>query len=97
MASSIKNNIEQLQKLVAAMLKQSHALRLENRKLKDKLEAADEKINQLQAEKDQWMQKAAALSSGVGNLPDPEKKALQKKIDGYLTEIDKCLSALNGK
>lgn len=97
MASSIRNNIEQLQKSVAALLKQAHSLRLENKKLKEKQEEAVEKINTLQAEKDQWMQKAVALSSGAVNLPDAEKKALQKKVDSYLAEIDKCLSALNGK
>lgn len=97
MASAIKNNIEELQKTVAAMLKLLHTLRLENKKLKEKQDEATNRINNLLAEKDQWMQKAVALSTGVGILPDAEKKLVQKKIDNYLSEIDKCLSALNGK
>lgn len=97
MPSAIKENVEQLQLMVSALLKQLHAVQNENKKLKIKQEAAQNQIDKLNIEKEQWMQKSTALSSGVKNLPEADKKALQKKIDSYLSAIDKCLLALNVK
>lgn len=97
MPSAIKENIEQLQIMVSALLKQLHAAQGENNKLRTKLEVAGKQIDTLNTEKEQWMQKSTALSSGVKHLPEADKKALQKKIDSYLSAIDKCLLALNAK
>ncbi len=97
MPSAIKENIEQLQVMVSTLLKQLHAVQNEHKKLKLKHEAVLHQMDQLNIEKEQWMQKSTALSSGVKNLPEADKKALQKKIDSYLSAIDKCLLALNAK
>jgi regulator of replication initiation timing len=87
----IKNIQDKLQQL----LRQQALLQKENQKLKKDLEKATldngEKEQSLQAIR----QQVDVIKMGSGNLNDAEKNALSKRIDGYLKEIDKCLSLLN--
>jgi flagellin-like hook-associated protein FlgL len=44
---------------------------------------------------EQLEQKVTAVQITGGHWEDSQKQALQKKIDSYLKEIDKCLALLH--
>jgi len=93
--TDINANISHLQEKLQLLIKEFKQLQKENnRLLKDIAVAKAEKevkINQL----NQLEQKVAAVQLTSGNWNDTEKAGLQKKIDTYLKEIDKCLALLH--
>jgi chromosome segregation ATPase len=93
--TDINANISHLQEKLQLLIKEFKQLQKENnRLLKDIAVAKAEKevkINQL----NQLEQKVAAVQLTSGNWNDAEKAGLQKKIDTYLKEIDKCLALLH--
>ncbi len=87
----LKNIQEKLQQL----LRQYQVLQKENLQLKETLQQArlayvdkDEKLKQVQEQLD-------VLQLSSSNRSAAERKALEKRIDSYLKEIEKCLSLLN--
>lgn len=87
--------IKSIQDKLQQLLKQQTLLERENQRLQKELD----KTVLLNNEKDQSLrtirQQVDALKLGAGNLTETEKMALGKRIDGYLKEIDKCLTLLN--
>ena len=83
-----------LQNKLQLLLKQSQHLIKENINLKNEKEQLVEALNK----KDEAMQKMQQQIDALkfNNVMDEdEKKHLEKRIDEYLREIDKCLSILN--
>lgn len=91
----ISANISHLQEKLQLLIKEFKQLQKENNRLLKEIanaklekEANSSHLNQLE-------QKVAALQLTSGNWNDAEKIGLQKKIDSYLKEIDKCLALLH--
>jgi cell division septum initiation protein DivIVA len=78
--ASIKLKLQQL-------LKQYQLLQKENSQLKKEIDRLKEEASQSVV----LPTKATAISS----LSDDEKAALNKKIDGFLKEIEQCLALIN--
>ncbi len=70
-------------------------LEKENRLLQKQLNESKEELQQKQSQIEMLVQKINVLQLNTGNLNDEEKKQLQKKIDKYLLDIDKCIELLN--
>jgi SMC interacting uncharacterized protein involved in chromosome segregation len=92
------NNEEQLKILhqkVHQLVKQYNTLQKENSSLKKELEKKNllAAANIAQAEKLQQQLDSLNLGSNVWNEED--KMLLQKRVNAYLKEIDKCLQLLN--
>lgn len=92
--SQIKNVQEKLQQL----LRQQQLLHKENQRLRREVDRA----TQLSQEKEDLamllQQQMDALKLGGGassSRSEEDKTTLEKRIDGYLKEIDKCLALLN--
>lgn len=87
----IKNIQEKLQQL----LRNQQVLVKENQRLVKELE----KSKQLLLEKEETVatlrQQLDALKIGTAAQSPEEKALLEKRINGYLKEIDKCLALLN--
>lgn len=76
-------------------VRQSLALHKENEKLKAELQEAragvterDEMIRILELRID-------VLKAAKGEMPEEDRKQLEKKINLYIREVDKCLALLN--
>lgn len=69
-------------------VKENEKLRKENEQLKL---ARDHQLNQIR----ELEQKVAVLKSLAGRIEDGEKKELERRINGYLKEIDRCISLLS--
>lgn len=91
----LNEHIIELQEKLQALLKAYRQVQKENQRLEKELS----NIQQLQLSNSAALsaleQKLAAASMGSGSWDLEEKIKLQKQIDTYLKEIDKCLALLH--
>lgn len=85
----VETKVQQLLKLYTESQKEVQRLSKENIQLKNSVEEKSKQIIQLQ-------QKIEALRLTSVGLNDDVKKELDKRINGYLREVDTCLALLNG-
>ena len=84
---SIQEKTQLLLKKQTAIQKEVVKLRAENLELKQKLEDKHTLTENLQL-------KIAALSLGSSDLGEQEKKELERRLNHYMKEIDKCINLL---
>lgn len=85
---SLQTKLQQLLKQNQLLQKQVATLQKENGSYKTSLEEKTSIIASMQ-------QKADAANLSTNGLNDHEKQELRKRIDLYLSEIDKCLALIN--
>jgi len=86
---SIELKVQQVLKMYQQAQKENMQLQRENSKLKEQLQLKTEQTHQLQ-------QKIDALKMSAGNgMDDKAKKDLERRINTYLKDIDKCLALLH--
>ena len=76
------------------MLKAHAALQKENRRLKEELATATAKISGNQQQVEELKQQVSVLKVSAGSMNEADKKELEKRINGYLKEIDRCIALL---
>ncbi len=87
--------LKELQQVVQLLLKQYHFLQKENSTLKEELQERNLVSSQKDESMQQLQQKLEASRLGLASIDKEDKHFLQKRIDSYLAEIEKCISALN--
>ncbi|HEX3024370.1 MAG TPA: hypothetical protein VHP12_04095 [Chitinophagaceae bacterium] len=97
MNGPIDIQLKNIQQKIQQLLKQYEAAQKENAQLKKETEKQKIIINSKTEQIELMQQKLDAVQVGVNNRSDDEKINLQKRIDVYLKEIDKCLSLLNAE
>lgn len=85
---TVHDKLLQLLRQYQVLQKENLQLKTTLQQLKEDVKGKDDKLLQLQEQLD-------ILQISTGNLNGAEKKALEKRIDSYLKEIEKCLSLLN--
>jgi regulator of replication initiation timing len=86
--ASIKTKLQQL-------LKQYQLLQKENQQLKKELEKAKTVSVSKEEDFENLQKQVDGLQLGNKVMDEKEKAALNKRIDGYLKEIEQCLALLN--
>ncbi len=87
----IKNIQEKLQQL----LRNQQVLVKENQRLVKELEKSKQSLLEKEETVAMLRQQLDALKLGTTAQSPEEKALLEKRINGYLKEIDKCLALLN--
>lgn len=77
------------------LLRQQQLLLKDNQRLKKELERAQQSGEEKDATILLLQQQTDALKLGTAKRTPEEKAELEKRINGYLKEIDKCLALLN--
>ncbi len=85
---SLQHKLQLLLKQNQVLIKENAALQKETETLRDSLAKRTDLMQNLQQQID-----ILKLSGSVINNSD--KKILEKKIDGYLSDIEKCVTLLN--
>lgn len=93
--SAIDNNIKRVNIKLQQLLKQYQLLQKENERLKITAGKLEEQNAQLGETVGQLEQKVHILKAAAGQMEELDKKALEKKINLYLKEIDKCIALLS--
>ncbi len=92
--STTEQHLKRIQDKLQQLLKQHAALQKENSKLKEELDAAKQKTVQHQKSTDELKQQVSILKVSAGDMSEADKKEFEKRINGYLKEIDRCITML---
>jgi chromosome segregation ATPase len=79
---------------VAKLVKAYHAVMKENERLKTELEKKTEAEAKLKEQGRLLEQQLNLLKASSGQLDEKAKKDLQKQLNHYIKEIDRCISML---
>jgi regulator of replication initiation timing len=92
--STTEQHLKRIQDKLQQLLKQHAAVQKENSKLKEELDAAQAKIAIQQKSADELKQQVSILKVSAGDMSEADKKEFEKRINGYLKEIDRCITML---
>lgn len=92
--SNTEQHLKRIQDKLQQLLKQHAALQKENSKLKEELGSAQQKIAAQQKNADELKQQVSILKVSAGDMSEADKKEFEKRINGYLKEIDRCITML---
>jgi hypothetical protein len=84
----ITGKLQQLLRKHEVLLKENEKLRTEVAELKLKQDFNTGKIAELE-------QSVAVLRTLTGNMEEQDKKALEKQLNHYIREIDRCIAMLS--
>jgi chromosome segregation ATPase len=91
----LEQHIQRINEKLQQLLKQHQLLQKENDKLKKELQD----VKGMQAEKlrqmDELEQKVAILKTATNNMTNADKKELEKRLNHYIKEIDRCIVMLS--
>lgn len=89
-----EEQLNRIQEKLQQLLKQYSYVRKENDRLKEELSETKEKLSRNEKMTEELSQQVAVLKMNTGGLAEPDKKELEKKINHYLREIDRCIALL---
>ena len=92
--STTEQHLKRIQDKLQQLLKQHAALQKENSKLKEELDTAKQKSVLHQKSTDELKQQVSILKVSAGDMSETDKKEFEKRINGYLKEIDRCITLL---
>lgn len=87
--------IKAIQDKLQLLLKQNQVLARENQRLQKELEKGQQLLQKQDDQIGMLQQQLDAQKLGTATQTPEEKAMLEKRINGYLKEIDKCLALLN--
>jgi len=93
--SVLFDQLLQLQQKQQLLLKQFTSLKSENRQLTKRLAKKDAQLTNAEERLKDLQQKLDVLKISKSSFDDKEKKELERRIDAYVREIDRCLALLN--
>jgi chromosome segregation ATPase len=91
----LETQIQEVHDKLQQLLKQHHLVKKENQRLQKENERLNEQLTAHSDTINQLHQKMDAAKLNLGDLNNDSKKELEKRINGYIKEIDRCLSLLN--
>ena len=92
--SNTEHHLKRIQDKLQQLLKQYAALQKENSRLIQELASAEQKIEAYQKNTDELKQQVSVLKLSTGEMSEADKKEFEKRINGYLKEIDRCITLL---
>ena len=92
--SNTEQHLKRIQDKLQQILKHHAVLQKENNKLKEELETALQKISTQQKAGDELKQQVSILKVSTGDMSEADKKEFEKRITGYIKEIDRCITLL---
>jgi len=92
--SFAEEQLKRIQDKLQVLLKQYAVLQKENGQLKEQLSRSSLQSEQNQKNVDELKQQVNVLRLTAGEMNDADKKELEKKLNTYLKEIDRCIALL---
>ncbi|MEI8099037.1 MAG: hypothetical protein WCG74_09385 [Sediminibacterium sp.] len=91
----LSEQLKTIQEKLQILLKQQQVLQKENQKLKKDLEKILSEKDQKEVQLQGLAEQIQTVKLGTANWSSTEKALMEKRIDGYLKDIEKCLLLLN--
>jgi predicted nucleic acid-binding Zn-ribbon protein len=92
--STFEQHLKRIQDKLHQLVKELTALQKENKSLKEELTIAQQKITAQQKNTDELKQQVSIIKASAGDMSEADKKEFEKRINGYLKEIDRCIAML---
>jgi undecaprenyl pyrophosphate synthase len=92
--STTEKHLKRIQEKLQQLLKQYAVIMKENGRLREELGSAMQKITDHQKGADELKQQVSILKVSAGEMSEADKKEFEKRINGYLKEIDRCIALL---
>ena len=89
-----EQHLKRIQDKLQLLLKEYSGLQKENNKLKEDLSTAQQKISGQQKNAEELKQQVSILKLSTVEMNEADKKEFEKRINGYLKEIDRCIAML---
>ena len=89
-----ETQLKRIQIKLQQLLKQHSVLQKENGWLKNELDAAKKEVSSQQETVETLKQQVNVLKYSNGEMSDADKKEFERKINGYVKEIDRCIALL---
>lgn len=93
----LSENIKQLNIKLQQLLKQYNSLVIQNEQQKKTIFILKETTDQQKNTLDEMKQEQLILKASLDKMDETEKKLLEKKLNDYVRNIDKCISLLSHK
>lgn len=90
-----EQHLKRIQDKLQLLLKQHIALQKENQLLKEELKSNKQQLADCGEKVDHLKQQVEILKLSNGEMDENDKKQLEKRINGYLKEIDRCIVMLS--
>ena len=92
--SSTEQHLKRIQDKLQLLLRQYAAVQKENHKLKEELKEALVLATQHQRTLDELRQQVSILKASAADMNETDKKEFEKRINGYIREVDRCITLL---
>ena len=92
--TNIGQQLKRINEKLQLILKQNQLLLKENEKLNLELQQARETHDDQLRKIDELEQKVSLLKMATGQLLETDKKELEKRLNLYIKEIDRCITML---
>ncbi len=87
--------LKRIQEKAQQLVKRYQQLQNENEQLKKEVRSCTEKQELYKSRIESLEEKVAILKTATGQLDDTDKKEIEKKLNHYLKEIDRCITMLS--
>ena len=92
--SALNDHISLINTKLQHLLKQYESLQAENHRQKQTIELLQKQQEELKTKLTEIQQQNLILKASNTPLNEADKKELEQKINGYIRNIDKCISLL---
>lgn len=92
--NTTEQQLKRINEKLQLLVKDHAALQKDNVRIRQELLLAQDKISLQQKNSDVLKQQVSVLKLGSGDMNVEDKKEFEKKINGYLKEIDRCITIL---
>jgi regulatory protein YycI of two-component signal transduction system YycFG len=86
--------LKRVHEKILLLLKQHQNLQKENERLKEDLKKMQVRGDLLTQDAEKFRHQADVLKLSGRGLEEPDKKMLEKRLNQYVREIDKCIALL---
>ena len=93
--AELEIQLKRIQDKLQQLLKDHAALQKENAQLKDQLAQSEKNSSALHQHIEGLKQQVDVLKLSNGDMSETDKKQFEKRINGYLKEIDRAIALLS--
>ena len=93
--STTDQQFKRIQEKLQQLLKEYQAIKKENARLQKELSVAQNENLEKKQNIEILKEQVSILKLSAGDMNAADKKELEKKINGYIKEIDRCIALLS--
>jgi len=93
--STSEQHLKRVQDKLQQFLKGHAILQKENQSLKEELGQLKKQAEDINSSAERLKQQVEILKYNTGEMDEEEKKQFEKRLTGYLKEIDRCITMLS--